>query len=227
MKIEVVDREDTILFNLAAEDTVVNDTVKIVTTVAGMVTRDSTEAKLRESIRAMLNQFIDAPWQISNLTRSLHPSGREAISLNASARVSETENYALDRRSQTVSRPDDGLSISKVTTDLSFPAAVVEAAEQRLRVEIIRKAQAEGVIISAALGRDCRIRQINYDVETGGSAQFANARISASAASMKQSYGSGFSSDAGGSGNDLLGNAQKLTMTATVTLALGAIIPKT
>jgi hypothetical protein len=169
----------------------------------------------------MMNRFITASWQFANITRTAHDSGYEQINLTASARVSESENRALDSRRKEVSQK--GLSISKVTPDISFPASLVEETERKLRLAIIHKAQDECLAISSAMKRTYRIKKINYAIELEES--FSNNRISASSASMKTSYGSGFGpTGAGGAGgptgaDDSLGNAQKFTMNATVTLA--------
>jgi hypothetical protein len=207
--------DDFIKFTIAAEDTVVNDTVKIVANITAMVGSESPEKKtLKDSIREMMDRFIgNVKWQFSGMVSSSHESGLEQVILVASARVPESENRDLDNRRKEVSTR--GLSINRVTPDLSFPASLVEQTEQKLRLEIIRKARAECILVSAAMDRPYRIRKIDYSAEIELPA-FSNSRMSASSASIKTSYGSGFN-DA--SQDDTLGNAQKFTMTAIVTLS--------
>ena len=74
-------------------------------------------------------------------------------------------------------------------------------------------------MISDAMDRAYRIRKIDYMMgEEPMYSNNHNTRMSASMASLKTSYGTGFSGDASGA-DDTLGNAQKFTMNATVTLA--------
>lgn len=206
--------DDTIRLVLSAEETVVNETVKINAQISGMVTRERTEPKLREAIREMMERFISAQWQFAGLTRTAHNSGFEEISLVASARVPESENRALDKRRTEASRPDEGLTISKVTPDVSFPAALIEQTEQKLRLSIISKAKNEAAILGTAMDRVYRIKRINFsdDKDVSSSNSY---RMSAQSVS-KTSYGSGFG---GSADDDAIGNAQKLTLTATVILA--------
>jgi hypothetical protein len=211
--------EDTIRLRVSAEETVVNNTVKIVANISGMVTRDRTEPQLRESIRKMSNNFIPAAdWQFAGLTRTADDSGLERIALIASARVPESENRALDKRRQEASMPDEGLTISRVTTDISFPSSLIEETERKLRLSIIAKALAEAEVLGKALDRTYRIQTLDYvgdddsDVDTRNY-QLSN-RMSASGAT-KTAYGAGFRGD-----DDVIGNAQKLILTAIVTLAV-------
>lgn len=210
-------KDDTIELTLSAEETVVNDTVKIVANISGMVTRDRTETNLREAIRQMMERFISAKWQFASLTRTAHDSGLEQISLIASARVPESENRALDKRRLEASNADEGLSISRVGSDTSFPASLIDATEQKLRLEIIRKARAEGDALSKAMERVYRIKIVRFDMQDMAY-NVSNSRMSPSQASAKTSYGSSFSSDVAGSG-DAIGNAQKLTMNASIVYA--------
>jgi hypothetical protein len=208
---------DSIKFTIASEETVVNDTVKIVANISGMVDTESTEKTLKDSIREMMERFIsNVKWQFAGMTRTAHESGWEQINLVASARVPESENRNLDNRRKDVSTR--GLSISRVTSDVSFPAILVEQTEQKLRLDIIRKAREQCTAISSAMDRMYWIKKIDYIGEMEQPA-YSNSRPSASSASMKTSYGSGFGGSALEGQDDSLGNAQKFTMIATVTLA--------
>ena len=210
--------EDTIEFRIISEKTVINDTVKIIANVTAMVNALSNEATLRASIREMMNAFIgDASWQFGGLSRIADESGYEKVTLVASARVPETENYALDKRRQEASRPDQGLAINRVTPDISSPSSLIEETERWLRADIVRKAREDCDLMSKAMARTCRIKSISY--RSTEVPNYANVRASATLSAIKQSYGSTFS-DA--DGDDTLANAQKLTMTADIILAVQA-----
>jgi len=67
--------QDTIQFDLRAEQVVTNDTVRITAHLVGMIPKDTTEQAVRETIRAMMRGFIDTDWQFSNMVRKAHASG--------------------------------------------------------------------------------------------------------------------------------------------------------
>lgn len=215
-----MDIQDTIEFSVNAETTVVSDTVKLIATIAGIV-GDKPEAETRDEIKAMMAKLVpDAEWQFSNQNRSNDATGYERLTLTASARVSEKHNHALDERIKEVSRK--GLSINAISVDTSIPADMIEKGERELRSMIVAKVMSEQEALCAQTKRAYRISLLrmgniaatmhsNSRGARGGSDQgFA----SASAATMKQAYGSGFDEEG------TLGNASKLTMSATVVLGV-------
>jgi hypothetical protein len=215
----VVPIQDTIDFVLSAEHTVVNTTVKMVATIASIITADMTEAKLKENIKEMMKKFVsDANWQFSGMTRNSHASGMEELTLIATARVSEAENYALDKRARDVSQ--EGMSITGISTDPSPPASMIEEAEGLLRQRLLTKATKElgdlNNVMAVLAPNGYRINSVVF--QTAGN-EYANSRgVTMAATVAKSSYGSGFGADMGG-GEDALGNAVKLTMRANVKLA--------
>ena len=100
------------------------------------------------------------------MTRTSHPSGMEQINLTATARVPESENYALDRRKDEASR--DGLRIHSVQADTEPTMEQKEATESRLRQKLLQKAQAELATINATMGKGAvdktyRIGKVIFD----------------------------------------------------------------
>ena len=83
------------------------------------------------------------------MTRNSHRSGMEEITLTATSRVTESENYALDRRSRDVST--EGLTINSVSVDTSPPATMIEEAESALRLMLLTKATKQLVAINEHL----------------------------------------------------------------------------
>lgn len=209
--------EDTIRLMLAAEETAVNNSIKLIAHVSGMVTPGRTETNFSETTRTMMTDFVPAEWQFAGLTRTAHDSGFEQITLIASARVPESENRALDRRRKEASKPDEGLTISHVSVDLSFPSNLIEDTERKLRLSIVAKALDEAKVLGNALGRTYRVKTIDYVGDDDGISDSRNYQLSnrmSATGATKQAYGSGFSSV-----DDTIGNAQKLTLTAIVTLS--------
>jgi hypothetical protein len=209
--------QDSIQLTLTDEFTVINDTVKVVATVQALVQPNETDAALRGNIRETLRKLIDTDkWQISNLQRTADASGVERVSLTASTRVSESENSNLDNRAREASRP--GLNISNVSVDTTTPRAKVEEAERSLRLALLEKARIEADEMNAVMGfigQGYRVHQVSYS-NNGSGNDYSNGMRSKGVMAMAAtatSYGSGFGDD------DVLGNAQKLSMTAQIVLA--------
>lgn len=207
--------QDTIDFTTTADITIVNDTVRMQAAISAIITDGNTEESLRADIRAAIKSFINTDeWQFSNTARALDPSGFERLSTVVTARVSETENYNLDERCKKASRK--GLTISTPSVDTSIPQAKLDKAEQDLRMMIIKNVSAECNTISEATGRPYRVGRLNF---ASGSNNFSNARgmvMIASSGVTKTTYGS----DGIGNDDETLGNASKLTMSASVSLAV-------
>jgi hypothetical protein len=198
--------QDTLDFQLIAEHTVVNTTVKLVAKIEALANLQ-TEDDLRSDIRKTLKSFIDADWQFSNMLRVSDNTGYERICLTASVRVSESENYNLIDRAKAVSRK--GLQIIDVDADTSIPSKQISEAESDLRVELIQRASAERVKLSKAAGRNYRVHSMLFS-SVGKTRQVINNPAT------KMAYGTGFDSSEDGT----LGNAAKLTMNASVKLAV-------
>ena len=71
MASSVTPTQDIIQFSLSAEETVTNDTFKVVANIVALVTHDMTEQKLRDSIRQLTQRFIQAEWNFSNMVRNV------------------------------------------------------------------------------------------------------------------------------------------------------------
>ena len=209
-------KQDSIGFILTAEQVVNNETVKIVANVVAMVLPALTEPKLKESLRELMRNFIPvADWQFAGMTRSSHASGLEQVTLSASARVPESENYALDRRREAAST--DGLRINSTSTDTSPSKTQMDATYSSLRLELISMAQTEMTAINAALGGGYRISKLNFDPLSDMQPTKRNMMMSGAT-----SYGSGFASEVAGGGGDI-GNAVKVSMQAEVVLRRTAL----
>jgi len=208
--------QDTIQFDVKAEQVVTNDTVRVTAQLVGMILSETAEQSVRESIRTLMKKFISTDWQFSNTQRSAHASGREQITLTATARVPESENYALDRRRDEAGRDSDSMKIVSAVIDTSPTASQIEETQRKLRLEILKKAQDELKLINEAMNDKYRLGQVVFQA-SGSDA--ANQAYAASARggmlSGKTAYGSGFAED-----DDTIGNAVKMTMQASVQLRI-------
>lgn len=210
--------QDAIQYVLVAESTVVNDSVKLVASISGMIPSGTTQDAMILDIRSMMQKLVpDAQWMFAGINRTQDVSGMERIDLQASARVSENENYGLDKRARDVSK--EGMTVTSIYADTTPPADMVEKCEQELRVTLLKKAQVEMHDINKVMQSSYRISDVTFNP---ASQDMSNSRMSS-----KTPYGSGvvamatmaMSADAaGGSAPQTLGNAVKLVMRATVTL---------
>lgn len=203
--------QDSIQFDLYAEEVVVNTTVKVIANLATLLSPDTSEDQHKENIREVMQSFIRSDWQFSGITRSTHASGREQMTLTATARVPESENYALDRRREQASR--DGLRIASVSTDTSPTQEQMEETQSKLRLRLLQKARTELQKINNALDQDYRLAEVVFDPVDESAANVRTARPSAM-------YGAGFAAAEASAAAGPLGNAVKLTMQARVTLRI-------
>lgn len=209
--------QDFLNFNLRADTVVVSDTVKVSVTVNTISSDDKSEDSLRSEIKAALVRLIpSADWKFSNVFRAEDASGYERVTLTATARVSEKENFKLDDRAKRASV--QGLTLTSVSVDSTVPAHMLEKAERELRLEILKKAQAELKDVTEATSRNYRINNIQYHNQGD-----PYARKMAMATSNYTSNGPMGGGGGVGSADDddgSLSNAQKVSMTATVTFAV-------
>lgn len=209
--------QDTISFQLRADTVVVSDTVRITVYINALVTTDTAEAALRRDIKDALTRFIDADWSFNGLERSADESGFERVTIRATARVKETENYNLENRALAVSR--QGLKLANISADTGVPAVLLEKAEKALRAEIVTKAKEELAELIAITGRDYRI----------GALRFANQgdpyqRKVATAQSYTTANNMAFGAAGGGApeSDDSISNAQKVSLAADVVFSVSA-----
>ena len=209
--------QDTIEFTLSAEETVVNKTVRINATIVGMISSETSEQTLRDAIFKVMRKFIDTDWQFSNMIRAGHQSSMEQLTLTATARVPESENYALDRRREEAGRDLEGMNIVAAQADTSPTATQIEETQRKLRVALITKAKNELRVLNEATGDTYRLGAVTYgqgfDTMASNRPQMSQSMVMAGSA--KTQYGSGFDAS-----DDGIGNAVKLTMQATVELRI-------
>ncbi len=200
-------QEDIVDLSLSDEETVVNDTVKLLARVTAQIEPDEPPEALPARVREMMRKIVDTEWKFSNMERGADKTGYERVELVASARVPERENHDLSGRAARAS--SRGLQVNQIEADTSIPAFMIEDAKKSLRVKIARKAVEEAEALGEALHVEFRVHRLSFTANGSGGGHKALRVMSASASA---SYGN--PDDDG-----VLGNAQKVTMTASVTLA--------
>lgn len=193
---------------MSADDVVVNNTVKLTSAIVCGVKSDVTEAALTADIQKMMTKLIpSATWQFSGLARQNDQSGLERVTTQATTRVAEAENKALDKRIREVSI--EGMNIIGITADITPPAWMIEPIESKLRQTILTKALKEIDAINTTVGGGYRLGSVQFHVQHASSAnvnRVASATFAAEASAM------------GGGAPAGLGNTVRLTMVALIIL---------
>ena len=204
---------DTVTFEISCDHTVVNNTIKLIADVSGLVDTNSGEETIRNDIRLMMKKIVDADWQFANMQRNRDSSGYERFSVVASTRVSESENYNLDTRAKAVSKL--GMTVTQIIADNSIPLSLLRDAHSVLRLLIIEEAKKEMEKIAASLNTvDYRIHHITFgEVNT----LFSNYNA---VSNVPKSYrASAAVRTLGGSEQEHLGNSTKIAMTAKIVIS--------
>ena len=206
---------DTINFQLRDDKTVTSDTVKVIVVINALVEGETTEAQLRIDIKKSLLAFIDAEWQISGIDRAADTSGYEKVTLRATARVNERENYNLENRARDVSRK--GLQFTNVQIDSTIPNHLLDAAEKELRSKLLGLAVEEAKALSQVAGREYRVQTINYQNDGAPVYRKSPPGAGVAMAAMSNATYGGF----GDADDESLSNTQKISLSANI--VLGAI----
>lgn len=199
--------QDTVKFVITEEGAVVTKTIRVTATLTGIITPEKTEDQLTSDIRGVVQRFIaNVDWQFSNTTRRSHPSGYEEFSVTATVRAPIAEHYALDQRAKDAS-PDAGLKISNIQVDTNPPQGDIQAAEQKLRLQVMKTAQDEAKAFTEATKREYRVGVIDFT----GMQQGMNRP-------MPMAYAAAAPMGGTDPGSAPIDNTLKLTMTGYVTL---------
>lgn len=203
--------QDSVTFTVSAQQTVTNDTVRIIADIACTVLPGKTETETKAQIHSVLRDFIPtAKWQQSGLSRSRDNTGVEKLSLTATTRVSETEYYSLDERADRASVP--GVKIARpIRIDIAPPDSMIEKAQGELRMALLDKILKQRDQIEERLGK---YRLGNIEFYDDSSTQQSNTRQ----AQMASSFSNASTYSGGGVADDIIGNTQRMTMHASVTL---------
>lgn len=201
--------QDTISIGLTAETVVTNDTVKIVAKIVAQVQPGESQDALPARVREMMNKIVaDADWKFSNVVRVEDATGFERVTLTASARVPEKENFLLEARCKEVSTL--GLRIASVEADISIPSSMIEQANRELRVKLASKAAEEAESLSKVIpGEGYRVSDISF-------ASASNTHRVAK--SLSYNATANYAGD-GDTDAESLGNSQRVSMSANITLA--------
>jgi hypothetical protein len=201
-------------FQLSADTVVVNDTVRLNVSVVAMISKDQPDDAVKADIKAMMKALVDTDWSFSNMVRAMDQSGLERLTVSATARVPEAENVRLDERARAVSR--EGLRIVSISPDTSVPKRMVQEAESKLRVELMKRAHDEAQLLSREAPP--KGRRVEGD---GWATVWVVHEVDFHRADHHDLSSKSVTAQAGmayGHASETIGNAERLSMTASVAL---------
>jgi hypothetical protein len=169
--------QDTITLVLNDQKIVVHETVRVNVGISAQVAPETSEADFRKEIQDTLKRFINADWKIQSISR-FKGNKYENVSVAATARIPETENYRLQERANEVTRI--GFELVNPNVDYSLTFDEIQAVNAELRQTLLRKALDEVTEINQTfremgtpgIRQIFRISNIRFDA---GNNQFTNA----------------------------------------------------
>jgi hypothetical protein len=180
--------QDDITLVLQAQKIIVHDTVRVNVSISAQVDPTQAESEFRGEIQKTLRKFIEADWKIQAIHRSKGTSKYEMVTVQATARVPERENYQLTDRANAVSRI--GFELLAPTVDYSLSFDEIQKINRELRLSLINQALEECRAITDAYTKagykhyEYRVSSTRFD---NGSTQQATPPIRAYAANITSS----------------------------------------
>lgn len=157
---------DTLRYRVHAQITLAQQDIRVLVSITALVSdREADQTLIHQRIHTALREFISADWVLSRIQREGETAGYERIQLQASARVSPEENHRLEERARRASR--EGLTLAGPQVDYSLPALRISEAVQQLREQILRDVQLQAGRFREVTGRDWRLGDVEFGVETG------------------------------------------------------------
>jgi predicted secreted protein len=200
--------DDTVSFDLSAEDWVAAKTAHVTLNVEAAVSAANAGAMRADMIRSV-NDAAKADWKVTGFNRAQDQTGMERWSAVFEARLPETDLNGLAESVKKASKA--GMQITVGDIDFNPTLDEIETARAGLRAHIFKDAGEQLVALNASLpGRGYRIAQINFDAAPMPMfARPMNRVMMASAASALSPNDTASSPD----------HAQKIVLTAHVVFA--------
>jgi hypothetical protein len=209
--------DDTLSLSLSAEDWVSTKTARTVINVNAAVSSDNA-GSTRDAMLKAVQQLAEGQWRVTSFNRSQTDTGLESWFAQFEARLPESSLGGLNEKATKLSKPGMQLNVGQI--DFSPTLEETEAVKTSLRKQLMDKVNAELKAVNAAFpGRDFRVSEISFGGVQGFNAmrqrlmtmKGAHGEMAAAAPmapmAMDNSMGGGMET------------AQKLTQTATVTIA--------
>ncbi|MDD3372016.1 MAG: hypothetical protein PHE27_09360 [Alphaproteobacteria bacterium] len=153
--------DDTISYDIYAEDWVTTKTARVLLGVEAAVS-DQNSGSMRADMAKAVNAAAKADWRMTNFYRSQDKTGLERWSLLFEARLSEADLGGLADDAKKASKA--GMQVRVENIDFSPSREEVETARAALRVRIYKDVAEQLKELNAALpGRSYRISQIAFE----------------------------------------------------------------
>lgn len=133
--------QDDITIILKAQKTIVHETVRINVGISAQVASNTSETDFRSQIHSTLRDFIDTEWKIQSIQRHKGSSNFEQVTVQATARVPEKENYQLSERATQLSCI--GFELINPTVDYSLTFDEIQSVNRGLRLSLFNQALQE------------------------------------------------------------------------------------
>lgn len=157
---------DTLRYRAHAQIILAQEDIRVLVSITALVSdRETDQTLIHQRIHTALREFIGADWLLSRIQREGETAGFERIQLQASARVSPDENHRLEERARRASR--EGLTLASPQVDYSLPARRINETVQKLREQILQDVQHHSERFREVTGRDWRLGDVEFGVETG------------------------------------------------------------
>ena len=199
---------DTLRFRLAASQILPRTHVRVTVQVHTLISSgDQDHDALVGRVRAALARFIDATWTVSGVNRKADDTGFERVELVASAAVPVRDNYNLIERARRASV--EGLAITEPMVDSRLPGKVIAEATMALQEHVLEMAQERIARFDKATGRNWRIGDIQFGVDSEG--YDVSPKLARRETALLE-----------GASDDLLTTSERLLLVAQVTLKSNA-----
>lgn len=204
--------QDTVTIDIAVEEAVVSDTVKVSVDVV-LATKAEDATDVRGTILAALKSLLDVDWAFARLDRSTNRSGLEEIEATGTARVPENQLAGLAAKAKEGSR--EGLQLTISNLDYNPARNVIDETVNKLRKEVYTKAQAEAKLLNEVCpsGSEGSWRVGNISFAAGARMKSMN-----NLRGMQLEAVSYAAAPTGGAAGESLDLTQKVGLNASVTL---------
>lgn len=209
--------DDSVAFDLSAEDWVVAKAARVLLSVEAAVNA-SNEGSMRADMIKAVGNAVKADWRMTAFNRAQDQTGMERWSVIFEARVPEASLSGLANAVKKASKP--GMQIKVDTVDFSPSLEEMEAARAALRTRIVKSANEQLASLNAALpGRNFRISSLTFNNNMAVPVPMPMFRTMAAKRAMSEAV---MSAPAMAGGEDVASStdvSQKLTLTAQVLYA--------
>jgi len=160
---EIVKPDDTVSYQLSAEDWVTTKTAHVTLNVEAAV-NTSDAGDMRADMTKAVNEAARGEWRVTSFNRSQDQTGMERWSVAYDARLPESDLNGLADAVKKASK--SGMQITVSDIDFTPTLAETEAGRAALRARLLKEAQDQLASLNSTLpDRSYRIAHISFENE--------------------------------------------------------------